>query len=196
MCVSHSLTLSTEVELLATTEMSSSTELTQTAATAVFKALDSNEDGRVNVVEFLGFSKKLYNDETTQEDLLQHTRDIIGLADGDSDDSLDLQEWLRLVDAWDNPNKLDFLNECRAEALQLNALSGTPNQTLLDFERGAITKEVFDALDVNHTGTVDHTELTLLVEMLNLRDVSVMMRQLDLDRDGFCLLYTSDAADE
>jgi Ca2+-binding EF-hand superfamily protein len=153
------------------------------AATAVFRALDVNEDGRVDMLEFLAFSRKVFEEEGPQEDILQRTKEIIELADRDGDERLNLHEWTKLIKAWDYPSKYEFLQECRAEALHRNSQSTSPNNTLLDFERRAVVREIFGTLDVDGTGTVDFTELTLLVDMLHLNDVTAMMRKLDLDSD-------------
>ncbi len=154
------------------------------AATAVFTALDVNEDGRVDVLEFLAFSRKVFDDDdSSHDDILQKTKEIIDLADRDGDERLNLHEWTKLIKAWDYPNKYEFLQECRAEALHRNSQSSSPNNTLLDFERRAVVREIFDTLDVDGTGTVDFTELTLLVDMLHLKDVNLMMRKLDLNSD-------------
>ena len=161
----------------------------ETAATAVFKALDVDENGRVDILEFLAFSKKLFEGKDLREDMLKSTKDILELGDLDGDERLSLAEWVQLIKAWDYEKKSEFLAECRAEALQRNAQSMTPNETLLEFEREAISKEVFNTLDVDHTGTVDFTEITLLVKMLDLTDVHTMMHQLDLDHDGVVSLH-------
>ena len=156
----------------------------EVAATAVFKALDTNYDGTIDMVEFLAFAEKLFDDDDSKESILKSSQDIIALADKDGDERLNLQEWLQLMEMWDYKKKYTFLQDCRVAALEKNAASDSPNEELLAFERKAITREVFDTLDVDGTGTVDFDELSILVDMLHLKDVNVMMRQLDLDRDG------------
>lgn len=160
----------------------------EVAAKRLFRALDQDFDEFLVLEEFLQFAKNLFDNEQRIEEIQSNAVEIIDLADRNNDGKLNMKEWLELIHVWDYPEKLNFLQLCRADVLPSYARQENHSEAVVREEQTAISKEIFEVLDADATGKVDLTELTILSKLLDLESAAVALNALDLDNDGVITL--------
>ena len=140
---------------------------------ATFLEFDENGDGLISKEEFLNGYRRLYPDETDQEELGQHAQEIFVIADADGNGFIDYDEWcaatIKQTQLLTDPNMraaFDLFDKDGGGTIEAAEIASVLGYDLQ--KDGQVFEEVVREIDLNGDGQIDFDEFKqMLVKLAN-----------------------------